>query len=771
RIRALLRREGSTLLPVLEWENLQLDPGACEVTCNSQPIYLRPKEYDLLELFLRNPHRVFSRGAILDHLWSFEEAPGEETVTAHIKGLRQHLKAAGVAHNPIETVYGMGYRLREPEELEKREAGEVEKQGEQGRGELNNPFTHPKSKIQNLKSKTAVSPELEQRAVAVAAGIWEQTKAKFRQRMAVIEQATKMLLENTLEDELQQAAEQAAHKLAGSLGMFNFDKGSRLARETERLFHSGSPLNPDQKVQLSELAAALSQEIQQTVKAEIPNLLQAQSTNRALRTAPLLLIVTPDKGLAEALLRESNHWRIEARLAPDLTAAREQVSSDRPDVVLLDSFGEEKSEVESQKSEVRSQKSRQPKAQGISSRQTALKTQTFPPPLHETAIAPTSYPTHPTPHTLSSPPISPPANPLIPPSALKFLAELSAYTPPVPVLVMRDHDSLIDRVKVARLGGRGFLQRSLPSAQVMEVVNQTLQRSRPMATRVMAVDDDSQVLLALRVLLEPWGVQLVTLDDPRTFWQTLEATAPDLLILDIEMPHMQGIELCQVVRNDPRWGSLPILFLTVHTDSETMRQVFEVGADDYVSKPIVGPELLTRILNRLERSRLLQAMAETDALTGLTNRRKAIQDLTQLFRLADCHRQPLCFAILDIDGLKQINEQHGHATGDEVLSQFGKLLRNTFPGEDVVARWGGAEFVIAMAGMTRNDGMRRLSEVLQELAQKTFKTPTGATFRITFSAGGVQRPEDGVDLPALYRAANAVLSQAKASGGNCIVCS
>ncbi len=776
RMRALLRREGSTLLPVLEWENLKLDPGPCEVTCNQQAIYLRPKEYDLLELFLRNPHRVFSRGAILDHLWSFEEAPGEETITAHIKGLRRHLKAAGVSHDPIETVYGMGYRLREPEAVGQgdREDGELRRAGEAG-GE-NKLSTDPKSKIPNLKSKTEVSPEVEQRAVAVAAGIWGQTKEKFRQRMAVVEPATEALLADALDNELRQEAQRAAHKLAGSLGMFNFDQGSNLARQIEELFHSNPPLNSDQRRRLSELTSALSQEIQRAVKGDIPNLLQTQTTNRALRTAPLLLIVTPDQNLADVLLAEANNWELETQLAPDPAAARLQVARDRPDVVLLDLLDEQeaedrrqetgdkgqKKEVRSQTLDVKKQKAEGRRQKSISAKQSRTPTASAlsqnPKPIHPSTHPPIHPSTHPPPE--SSP---------LPTPALTFLAELSAYSPPIPVLAMTDQDSLADRIKIARLGGRVFLPRSLPKHQVLEAVTQTLQRSRPAATRVMAVDDDSQVLIALRALLEPWGIQVVTLDDPRKFWETLEATTPDLLILDVEMPHLQGIELCQVVRNDLRWGGLPILFLTVHTDAETMRQVFDAGADDYVNKPIVGPELMTRILNRLERSRLLQAMAEKDALTGLSNRRKANQDLTQLLLMAERQQQPICLATLDVDHLKQINAQHSHAMGDEILTRLGKLLRHSFPCEDVVARWGGAEFVIGMVGMTRKEGVQRLSDGLNALTQEKFETPTGVAVRVTFSAGIVQYPEDGVDLKALYQAAHTLLSQAKASGGNCIL--
>ncbi|WP_392530578.1 response regulator transcription factor [Nostoc sp. C117] len=113
RIRALLRR-GITILPaVFEWEKLRLDPSNYEVTYNGQAIHLTPKEYRILELFLRHSHQVFNRNEILKHLWSFEEPPGEETIKVHIRSLRQKLKLAGANVDFIETVYGLGYRLKQ----------------------------------------------------------------------------------------------------------------------------------------------------------------------------------------------------------------------------------------------------------------------------------------------------------------------------------------------------------------------------------------------------------------------------------------------------------------------------------------------------------------------------------------------------------------------------------------------------------------------------------------------------------------------------------
>jgi DNA-binding response OmpR family regulator len=116
RIRALLRRGSTTAPPILTWGELRLDPSTCEVFYQEQQLGLSPKEYKLLEFFLRNGRRVFSRAQILEHLWSFEQIPEEATVKAHIRGLRQKLESAGAPHDLIETVYGLGYRLKEQPE-------------------------------------------------------------------------------------------------------------------------------------------------------------------------------------------------------------------------------------------------------------------------------------------------------------------------------------------------------------------------------------------------------------------------------------------------------------------------------------------------------------------------------------------------------------------------------------------------------------------------------------------------------------------------------
>jgi diguanylate cyclase (GGDEF)-like protein len=240
-----------------------------------------------------------------------------------------------------------------------------------------------------------------------------------------------------------------------------------------------------------------------------------------------------------------------------------------------------------------------------------------------------------------------------------------------------------------------------------------------------------------------------TLVDPRLFWEVFNEILPDVLVLDVEMPYVDGLALCQVVRSDLQWSHIPILFLTAHTDAATKHQVFEVGADDYVSKPIVGPELVTRILNRLERSRLAQSQIDIDALTRLANRRHAIQALTQTLTMGHQHRQQVCIVMLAVDDLEKINQQYGYDVGDKVLVHFAHLLHQTFVGDDVVGRWGGRVFIVAMYGLSVDEGMRRLKNLRKQLSQvplPTDKTEPHKQSTIHFSAGLVAYPTDSQTL-------------------------
>lgn len=512
RIRALLRRGNASLSPLMTWGNLCLDPSSCKVTYNGQLLQLTSKEYALIELFLRNSQQIFSQSALLDHLWSFEEPPLENTVRAHIKSLRRKLEQAG-GEDLIETVYGLGYRLR---------ALDVRKQ------ETKPSPISPAGTTVGQQPQT-ISPAL--------LPIWERVRDQYGERITVLELAVTALAEGTLTEALQRQAAREAHTLIGSLGSFGFAAAARLSREVEQSFKVEPAPNQTQAAHLAGLLKELRHLLKQPQISLRPPVLQSMSIEGA-RQQPRLLVIGDDLELADALKTEAIASGMQVEIVTSLPAAREAIASVQPDVVLLD------------------------------------------------LSAPDSVE-----------------------DGFGLLAELAIDRPSVPVLVITAQESFAHRVKSARLGGRGFLQKPISTQKTIEAIHQVLQQSSTAQAKLMIVDDDPQILDVLRTLLEPWGFHLTLLDDPTQFWETLKKHAPDLLILDIEMPKFSGIDLCQVVRNDPDWNELPVLFLSAHTDSEMVHRLFAVGADDYVSKPILGPELVARVLNRLERTQILRKLA------------------------------------------------------------------------------------------------------------------------------------------------------------------
>ncbi|NJL23206.1 MAG: response regulator transcription factor [Leptolyngbyaceae cyanobacterium SM1_3_5] len=186
-------------------------------------------------------------------------------------------------------------------------------------------------------------------------------------------------------------------------------------------------------------------------------------------------------------------------------------------------------------------------------------------------------------------------------------------------------DRSIDRVAAVQFGGKLFLQKPMSPTQVLRSVMDLLQpASQPIAS-ILAVDADAERLALLKTILEPQGLQLTCLADAAQFWEHLKAVQPDLLILDVDLPIVSGANLCQSVRQDSQWNWLPIVFLAAGNDAATVQQVFQAGADDCLFEPIDPAEISLRVLNRLKRSQLLRAQAETDVLTGIANRQQATQ--------------------------------------------------------------------------------------------------------------------------------------------------
>jgi DNA-binding response OmpR family regulator len=320
RIRALLRRGHPTSLPIMQWGTVQLDPSSCQVTCNGQPIHLTSKEYALLEIFLRNPHRIFSSSVLIDRLWSFSECPTESTVRTHIKGLRRKLTKAG-AEDIIETIYGLGYRLREEQSKDRLDTENFGKK----ENTANLPEINPAKPISNHYSSSSDSTPTSLDLVK----LWQFHREKYFNRISVLEQAIATLHQDYLSDEFQQQAYQQAHILAGALGSFGFDRASHLAHDLEQAFKPDTKIHLHQMQQLATWVEQLRQELLQPPATTTQN--RGKESDRFLH----LLIVDHNAELAEILAAEANEWEMLATIATQVHRARAIVSQVLPDAIVL----------------------------------------------------------------------------------------------------------------------------------------------------------------------------------------------------------------------------------------------------------------------------------------------------------------------------------------------------------------------------------------------------------------------------------------------------
>jgi diguanylate cyclase (GGDEF)-like protein len=283
--------------------------------------------------------------------------------------------------------------------------------------------------------------------------------------------------------------------------------------------------------------------------------------------------------------------------------------------------------------------------------------------------------------------------------------------------------------------------------------------------KILVVDDEPMVSRGLTTLLGKRGMTVTAVNDPLRFWTVLDETKPNLILLDLEMPRISGTELCRVVRSDPRWSELPVIFLSGHTDQASVQRVFAAGADDYVGKPFVPAELMMRIENRLTGLKARRAPVETDPLTGLPIAHKATEQIDRFLRLARRKSDPYSIAVVQIDAFASLANSFGRATADVVLRAIGELLPKSFRAEDVVGWWGGPDFTVGMYGSTKEHGAIKLTQVCSKIGNQTFLSEGGQRVNVSCSAGVAQYQSDGDTVPALREEALKALEQVRSSGG------
>ncbi len=310
-------------------------------------------------------------------------------------------------------------------------------------------------------------------------------------------------------------------------------------------------------------------------------------------------------------------------------------------------------------------------------------------------------------------------------------------------------------------------------------------------SKILVVDDSRTQLEWLVQVLEREGYAVRGAADGKDAIRKVRTDPPDLVLLDMILPDMDGLEVLRIVKARPEDQFIPVIILSVKSDLDSKVAGLRIGADDFLAKPFAEAEILARCAAMLRIKRLqerlrdmqrkLEEQSITDALTGLKNRRFFDERLHEEFRRAQRYGDYLSLIMVDLDDFKQVNDRFGHPSGDAVLRETGSLIRASIRDPDICARYGGEEFAVILPKTHMSGALAVAERIWRELGAKDYVIPPSApisptvdaaatrTVRITASVGLAFYPsKDITSGELLLRFADQALYQAKRAGRNAI---
>lgn len=343
-----------------------------------------------------------------------------------------------------------------------------------------------------------------------------------------------------------------------------------------------------------------------------------------------------------------------------------------------------------------------------------------------------------------------------------------------PLLFITSTDDFQSRIRAARLGAVGYFLKPIDTPRLVNRMGQLFDQMHAPAQRVLIVDDDATLATHMSLVLQAAGIDASVLQHPEAILSELAAFQPDLVLMDVDMPGYTGPELAGVIRQHDKWTGLPIVYLSAETDLERQISAMSRGGDDFLTKPISDTHLVRAVRVRVERARQLADQINKDSLTGLLKHGSIKEAALNAVRRARRIDKPVTLAMIDIDHFKSVNDSHGHAAGDLVISALANLLRQRLRQSDPLGRYGGEEFLVVLPECTSADAQILLDDIRQRFSQLLFSYE-GRGFSCTLSAGHATSihalPDQEEDkLLAAYHdtnllaAADTALYEAKRSG-------
>ena len=304
--------------------------------------------------------------------------------------------------------------------------------------------------------------------------------------------------------------------------------------------------------------------------------------------------------------------------------------------------------------------------------------------------------------------------------------------------------------------------------------------------RILVVDDHEDNVELLRARLEARGYDVFGANDGQAALDQVEHVLPDLILLDVMMPKMDGMEVVRRLKANPNLPFIPVIMQTALDSTENKVEGLDAGADDYITKPINFAELEARVNSLLRIKKLqsdlasreselsdlndkLRRISLTDGLTDIDNRRSLEDRLHEMWQHSVRLHEPIALIMCDIDKFKSVNDNFGHQAGDAVLKEVAQLLKGTAREIDRVGRYGGEEFLLILPGTVLDAAVTFADRLREKVDAHTFTYP-GGTLKRTISCGVAASPHPRVkDQEALLRAADDALYVAKETGRNRVV--
>jgi len=388
-------------------------------------------------------------------------------------------------------------------------------------------------------------------------------------------------------------------------------------------------------------------------------------------------------------------------------------------------------------------------------------------------------------------------------TSIEWVEKINAnVVPPIPVVFISRKGDFETRLKAIRAGANYYLQKPINQQLLTEILHECIHQIPKTPYRILIIDDDEFLSQAFRLELMQQGMAVEIINDPLKAIDALESFKPELILLDLYMPGCNGLELGQMIRQWPKYAMIPIIFLSVETDTRKQLSAFRLAGDDFIVKPVQPWQLGMKVQTRVKHARMAgiytKSIVDTldhhelhDQLTGLPNRNALELHLNDaIAKSAATNLARIAVLWIDIDDFARINDLIGHEAGDQLIIEVGRRIHSVLRPGDYLSHSGGDSFVAVisekdfsgkkLAEEVLADGIKSggegsqqvgalnvvgVCEMIKQVCSPAFKIDEH-DYTISVSIGVSIYPDHSENAHSLFKTADMALHDAKNKGKN-----